>query len=208
MLPVQPVVETVRVKDIGNIQILQIVLWIRWERHLVVTPLEKCPGLWVPLQNKKVRSYLEELILTIKKRKWSHDVFPSRFFCEMKSSKFSCSIKIQATGRVTVPKSPVRWRCFTQNFLKKWFLVCALCYLFPKPWIFPRKKNWKQNWYAEFVISLRNKNDITMKKDRKSQNQPKKKRKETKKVVRIRFCDLSNFFSIKCLQLWSNLKPV
>ena len=207
MLPVQPVVETVRVKDIGNIQILQIVLWIRWERHLVVTPLEKCPGLWVPLQNKKVRSYLEELILTIKKRKWSHDVFPSRFFCEMKSSKFSCSIQDQATGRVTVPKSPVRWRCFTQNFLKKWFLVCALCYLFPKPWIFPRKKNWKQNWYAEFVISLRNKNDLTMKKDRKSQNQP-KKRKETKKVVRIRFCDLSNFFSIKCLQLWSNLKPV
>jgi len=54
----------------------------------------------------------------------------------------------QATGRVTVPKSPVRWRCFTQNFLKKWFLVCALCYLFPKPWIFPRKKNWKQNWYG------------------------------------------------------------
>ena len=207
MLPVQPVVETVRVKDIGNIQILQIVLLIRWERHLVVTPLEKCPGLWVPLQNKKVRSYLEELILTIKKRKWSHDVFPSRFFCEMKSSKFSCPIQDQATGRVTVPKSPVRWRCFTQNFLKKWFLVCALCYLFPKPWIFPRKKNWKQNWYAEFVISLRNKNDITMKKDRKSQNQP-KKRKETKKVVRIRFCDLSNFFSIKCLQLWSNLKPV
>lgn len=207
MLPVQPVVETVHVKDIGNIQILQIVLWIRWERHLVVTPLEKCPGLWVPLQNKKVRSYLEELILTIKKRKWSHDVFPSRFFCEMKSSKFSCSIQDQATGRVTVPKSPVRWRCFTQNFLKKWFLVCALCYLFPKPWIFPRKKNWKQNWYAEFVISLRNKNDLTMKKDRKSQNQP-KKRKETKKVVRIRFCDLSNFFSIKCLQLWSNLKPV
>ena len=181
MLPVQPVVETVHVKDIGNIQILQIVLWIRWERHLVVTLLEKCPGLWVPLQNKKVPSYLEELILTIKKRKWSHDVFPLRFFCEMKSSKFSCPIQDQATGRVTVPKSPVRWRCFTQNFLKKWFLVCALCYLFPKPWIFPRKKNWKQNWYAEFVISLRNKNDLTMKKDRKSQNQPPKKEKRNNK---------------------------
>ena len=195
MLPVQPVVETVHVKDIGNIQILQIVLWIRWERHLVVTQLEKCPGLWVPLQNKKVRSYLEELILTIKKRKWSHDVFPSRFFCEMKSSKFSPVQSRSGYRKSDSSKIPRKMALLlTQNFLKKWFLVCALCYLFPKPWIFPRKKNWKQNWYAEFVISLRNKNDLTMKKDRKSQNQLKKKRNNKKKWLEFVFvtCRISS----------------
>jgi len=141
VLPVQPVVETVHVKDIGNIQILQIVLWIRWERHLVVTLLEKCPGLWVPLQNKKVRSYLEELILTIKKRKLSHDVFPLRFFCEMKSSKFSCPIQDQATGRLDSSKIPRKMALLlTQNFLKKWFLSAIY---FQNLGYFPEKKNWK-----------------------------------------------------------------
>ena len=88
---------------------------------------------------------------------------------------FLSYFKIQATGSYSSKIPRKMALLLTQNFLKKWFLVCALCYLFPKPWIFPRKKNWKQNWYAEFVISLRNKNDLTMKKDRKSQNQLKKK---------------------------------
>ena len=115
----------------------------------------------------------------------------------------------QATGRVTVPKSPVRWRCFSHKISSKSDSLSVLSAIyFQSLGYFPEKKNWKQNWYAEFVISLRNKNDLTMKKDRKSQNQLKKKGNNKKKVVRIRFCDLSNFFSIKCLQLWSNLKPV
>ena len=179
MLPVQPVVETVHVKDIDNIQILQIVLWIRWERHLVVTLLEKCPGLWVPLQNKKVRSYLEELILTIKKRKLSHDVFPLRFFCEMKSSKFSCPISRSRPQEVIVPKSPVRWRCFSHKISSK--SDSSLLSISKTLDISPKKRIENTNWYAEFVISLRNKNDLTMKKDRKSQNQPPKKEKETTK---------------------------
>lgn len=76
----------------------------------------------------------------------------------------------QATGRVTVPKSPVRWRCLHKISSKSDSLSVLSAIYFQSLGYFPEKRIENKTDMAEFVISLRNKNDLTMKKDRKSQN--------------------------------------
>ena len=92
---------------------------------------------------------------------------------------FLSKFKIRPQEELTVPKSPVRWRCFSHKISSK--SDSSLLSISKTLDISPKKRIENTNWYAEFVISLRNKNDLTMKKDRKSQNQPPKKEKETTK---------------------------
>ena len=66
--------------------------------------------------------------------------FPIEIFLWNEVIEIFLSNQDQATWRVTVPKSPVRWRCFTQNFLKVIPCLCSLLSISKALDISPKKE--------------------------------------------------------------------